>query len=89
MNAVLESKAVENLDIQPGDNVLEVGFGSGNGLTKALKKLEQGSGKVYGIDISEQVVSHQVGLLYSCQLRNVTPSRKHGVLYEAITLIHH
>lgn len=54
------SKAVENLDIQPGDNVLEVGFGSGHGLTNALKKLEQGSGKVYGIDISEQVVSHHV-----------------------------
>ena len=54
------SKAVENLDIQPGDNVLEVGFGSGLGLTNTLKKLEQGRGKVYGIDISEQVVSHQV-----------------------------
>jgi len=51
------SKAVENLDIQPDDNVLEVGFGSGGGLTNALKKVEQGSGKVYGIDISEQVVS--------------------------------
>ena len=54
------SKAVENLDIQPDDNVLEVGFGSGEGLTNALKKVEQGSGKVYGIDISEQVVSRQV-----------------------------
>ena len=83
-----------------------MGFGSGNGLTKALKKLEQGSGKVYGIDISEQVVSHQVSIkdkmllcdwvleqdswgYYSCRLRNVTPSRKHGVFYEAIILIHH
>ena len=54
------SKAVENLDIQPDDNVLEVGFGSGGGLTNALKKVEQGNGKVYGIDISEQVVSCQV-----------------------------
>lgn len=54
------SKAVENLDIQPEDNVLEVGFGSGGGLTSALKKVEQDNGKVYGIDISEQVVSCQV-----------------------------
>lgn len=53
------SKAVENLDIQP-DDVLEVGFGSGGGLTSALKEVEQGNGKVYGIDISEQVVSCQV-----------------------------
>lgn len=55
------SKAVENLDIQPDDNVLEVGFGSGGGLqTSALKKVEQDNGKVYDIDISEQVVSCQV-----------------------------
>lgn len=59
-NGVLMSKAVENLDIQPDDNVLEVGFGSGGGLTSALKKVEQDNGKVYGIDISEQVVSCQV-----------------------------
>ena len=60
MNAFLEAKAVVNLDIHPDDNVLEVGFGPGVGLPIALKKVEQGSGKVYGIDISEQVVSCQV-----------------------------
>jgi len=35
-NAFIESKAIENLDIHP-DNVLEVGFGSGVGLTNELK----------------------------------------------------
>ena len=32
MFSVLESKVVENLVIHPDDNVLEVGFGSGDGL---------------------------------------------------------
>lgn len=89
----MESKAVENLDTHP-DNVLEVGFGSGVGLTNELKKLEQNSGQVYLTDISEQVVSCQVrehlskiGGANSCQLRTVTPpQRKNGVLYEAIIL---
>ena len=56
-NTSLENKVVKHLDIQPDHQVLEVGFGPGAGLEAALKKVEHGSGKVHGVDISEQMVS--------------------------------
>lgn len=56
-NKQLEFEVVKHLDIQPDHHVLEVGFGPGVGLSAALKKVENGSGKVHGIDISEQMVS--------------------------------
>ena len=52
----MENEVVEHLDIQPNHQVLEVGFGPGAGLEAALKKVELGSGKVHGVDISEQMV---------------------------------
>jgi len=57
-NKQLEFEVVKHLDIQPDHHVLEVGFGPGVGLSAALKKVEHGSGKVHGIDISEQMVNH-------------------------------
>lgn len=57
-NASLENEIVDHLNLQPDHKVLEVGFGPGVGLNAALKKLQHGSGKVYGIDISEQMVEH-------------------------------
>ena len=56
-NASLENEIVKHLNIQPDHKVLELGFGPGVGLSAALKKVEHSSGKVYGIDISEQIVS--------------------------------
>ena len=47
---------VEHLNIQPNYKVLEVGFGTGIGIKAALKKVENGHGRVYGVDISEQMV---------------------------------
>ena len=55
-NKGVENVVVEHLDIQPDHQVLEVGFGPGAGLDAALKKVEHGSGKVHGVDISEQMV---------------------------------
>ena len=52
-NASLENETVKHLNIQPDHKVL--GFGAGIGLNAALKKVEHSSGKVYGIDISEQI----------------------------------
>ena len=52
----MENAVVKHLDVQPYHKVLEVGFGPGAGLSAALKKVEHGNGKVYGIDISEQMV---------------------------------
>ncbi|XP_074627576.1 putative methyltransferase YdaC [Acropora palmata] len=56
-NAYLENQVVEHLNIQPNHKVLEVGFGSGIGIRAALKKMENGHGRVYGVDISEQMVT--------------------------------
>ena len=56
-NASLENEIVDHLNLQPDHKVLEVGFGPGVGLNAALKKIQHGSGKVYGIDISEQMVN--------------------------------
>ena len=56
-NASLENETVKHLNIQPDHKVLEIGFGPGIGLYAALEKVEHSSGKVYGIDISEQIVS--------------------------------
>lgn len=43
---------VEKLDINDGENVLEIGFGTGDALLKLANKVDD-SGLVYGIDISE------------------------------------
>ena len=56
-NASLENETAKHLNIQPDHKVLEIGFGPGIGLNAALEKVEHSSGKVYGIDISEQIVS--------------------------------
>ena len=62
-NKGLKNEIVKHLNIQRDDKVLEVGFGPGAGLNAALKNLEHCSGKVYGIDISELIVSITVRLL--------------------------
>ena len=62
-NSNLENEIVKHLNIQCDDKVLEVGFGPGAGLNACLKKVEHCSSKVYGIDISELIVSITVRLL--------------------------
>ena len=62
-NTGLEREIVKHLNIQHNDKVIEVGFGPGARLNAALKNLEHCSGKVYGIDISELIVSITVRLL--------------------------
>ena len=73
-NAYLENEVVEHLNIQPNHKVLEVGFGTGVGIRAALKKVENGHGRVYGVDISEQMVRpHKI--MFSFSNHNVTKSR--------------
>ncbi|ELU01232.1 hypothetical protein CAPTEDRAFT_204823 [Capitella teleta] len=57
-NRHLEQKAVDLCDIQPDHDVLEVGFGGGEGLKYAAKQVRGGSGKIFGIDISNVCVQH-------------------------------
>ncbi|XP_076109594.1 putative methyltransferase YdaC [Mytilus galloprovincialis] len=56
-NTYLEEKAVNLCRIEPTHKVLEVGFGLGIGLTSACRYVEAHKGKVYGIDISDKIIS--------------------------------
>ncbi|XP_060593989.1 uncharacterized methyltransferase YdaC-like [Ruditapes philippinarum] len=53
-NRLVEHAAVRLCNIQPNDNILEVGFGPGVGLNEAFKMVKDGSGIVHGIDISNR-----------------------------------
>lgn len=48
--------AVVHCNIQPDDSVLELGFGPGYGLKFAAECVKSGTGKVYGIDFSPDMV---------------------------------
>ncbi|XP_072108042.1 uncharacterized methyltransferase YdaC [Mobula birostris] len=52
-NRFLEATAVKLCNIQPGNVVLELGFGPGLGLQEAARRLTHPPGKLYGLDISE------------------------------------
>ena len=77
-NHALENEVVLHLfNIKPNHRVLEVGFGPGIGISAALKRVEHGFGRVYGVDISEQMVSLSSKFLFipslmSCDAHTVT-----------------
>lgn len=55
----IKSAAIEALDIQPNDNILEIGYRRGDGLGMVLNAVKNGSGRVFGIEHSrylEEVV---------------------------------
>lgn len=57
-NQVLEENAVHLSGIQPGDTVLELGYGPGLGLQSAAKLLTEPTGHLIGVDYSEYM--HQM-----------------------------
>ncbi|XP_013873342.1 uncharacterized methyltransferase YdaC [Austrofundulus limnaeus] len=57
-NQVLEDSAVQMLEIQPGETVLELGHGPGLGLQAAAKLLTGPAGHIIGVDYSEYM--HQM-----------------------------
>jgi SAM-dependent methyltransferase len=52
---------LEKLNARPGEKVLEIGFGTGHCLV-ALAQAVGGVGKVYGIDLSDEMLSVVVGV---------------------------
>lgn len=48
--------AVDFMDVQPSDHVLEIGCGPGAGVEAICAKLESGNGKMFAIDRSESGV---------------------------------
>lgn len=61
-NQILEENAVQMLEIQPGDTVLELGHGPGLGLQAAAKLLTGPTGHLIGVDYSKYM--HQVKYEY-------------------------
>jgi ubiquinone/menaquinone biosynthesis C-methylase UbiE len=53
-NQKMNHFAIERLDIQPTDKVLDIGFGGGITIEQMLKIID--NGKVYGVDFSEVMV---------------------------------
>jgi ubiquinone/menaquinone biosynthesis C-methylase UbiE len=55
-NAALNDTAFENLDLQPHDRLLEVGFGGGCLMNRVVKTVTEGM--IAGIDISPTMVRY-------------------------------
>jgi ubiquinone/menaquinone biosynthesis C-methylase UbiE len=53
--APVRKAGLEMLNAQPGQNILEIGFGTGHSLIDLAKSVGP-TGKVYGIDLSEKMV---------------------------------
>ena len=53
--APVRKAGLEMLDAQPGQKVLEIGFGTGHSLIELAKSVGP-AGKVYGIDLAEKMV---------------------------------
>ncbi|TKR82586.1 hypothetical protein L596_016283 [Steinernema carpocapsae] len=49
----LEEAAVEKLDFGQDDNVLEIGYGRGDGIAAAYNRIAQGKGVVFGVERSD------------------------------------
>jgi ubiquinone/menaquinone biosynthesis C-methylase UbiE len=53
-NEKINLHAIERLDIQPSDLVLDIGFGGGVTISEMLKIID--GGKVYGVDLSDVMI---------------------------------
>jgi ubiquinone/menaquinone biosynthesis C-methylase UbiE len=75
-------QAVATLELNPGDRVLEIGWGTGRNLP-ALRAAVGDTGHVYGIDLSAGMLSRARSLLDRHQWRNVTLVHGDAVDYQA------
>jgi ubiquinone/menaquinone biosynthesis C-methylase UbiE len=77
----IRPRAVERLDLKPGDRVLEVGCGTGRNLA-FLSRAVGPDGRVYGIDISEGMLAIARSACEKYALTNVTLIRSDASEYE-------
>jgi ubiquinone/menaquinone biosynthesis C-methylase UbiE len=67
----IRSKAVSRLELKPGNRVLEVGCGTGRNLAPLLEAVGA-EGHVYGVDLSEGMLTEAKELCAQAGWRNVT-----------------
>jgi ubiquinone/menaquinone biosynthesis C-methylase UbiE len=66
----IRSKAVDRLELESGDRVLEVGCGTGRNVAPLLKAVGA-EGQVYGVDVSEGMLAEAENLCARRKWRNV------------------
>lgn len=80
--AGIRERAVNALELKHGDRVLEIGCGSGKNL-KILREAVGPEGCVYGVDLSEGMLSRAEALRETQNWRNVTLIRSDAAKYNA------
>ena len=74
-------RAVDLLQLQPGERALSVGCGQGKAL-KALSRGVQASGNVVGVDLSTEMLKHAYAHLVEHSLGNVLLVKKDFLTFE-------
>ena len=78
----IRSRAVRKLELQHGDTVLEVGCGTGRNLPY-LEAAVGSSGHIFGVDLSERMLSRARTLCRQRNWRNITLVRADALDYRA------
>lgn len=78
----IRERAVRTLDLQPGGAVLEIGCGTGRNFGH-LEAAVGPAGHVYGVDLSEEMLSRAKRLCAARAWRNVTLIHGDALLYTA------
>ena len=63
----MREKGLEMLAAQPGEHILEIGFGTGHCIVEIARSVAP-NGKVYGIDISEAMLERSLELINKADL---------------------
>lgn len=75
VNANMNQATVQRLDPQPGDHVLEIGFGGGSMFRDVATRL--GDGKIFGVEVSETMIA-RAGTEFSDLIAADKLELKHG-----------
>lgn len=78
----IRSKAVNRLELKPGDHALEIGCGTGRNLAPLVQAVGP-DGHVYGVDLSEGMLTEARKLRAQAGWSNVTLSRSDAASYTA------
>lgn len=76
----IRRKAIRQLELEPGDRVLEIGCGTGRNL-RLLRDAVGPQGHVYGVDLSEGMLAKARRLVARRQWDNVTLSHSDAATY--------
>jgi ubiquinone/menaquinone biosynthesis C-methylase UbiE len=80
------ARAVDRLHLKPGQRVLEIGCGTGRNLS-LLREAVGPTGHVYGVDLSEAMLSRAIALCNNRNWSNVSLVRADAAEYEPPGLV--